>query len=383
MGKKEIKAVVILLIILIIAMLKHHTPLPSIMGHYIFEYLIVVVGYLGLSIYIWFQQRQRAEIKIRTQGNINIWAIIFSSIYIIFIFVGGIIDGFGKNVYRTDLIYILINITTIIFTGVMSLWIRHFIINSVKKKYRMLFIIAVIIICVISNYRFEQLFEFKDLEHFISFYASFVIPFIIMQIWLSYIIVKGGIVPAVMTYLICHVPFYILSVLPNLKWLTAIFIKSIIPLLSIWMMNEIIEKMTKRQKWRDRKKDNPLSFMIVCVFSVILIWFSVGVFPIYPRVVLTGSMIPALQPGDVAIIESKASDEVNVDDVLFFRTKGNKGIDVIHRVIDIDDGFITTKGDNNPAPDSELVSSGQVEGVMIGKVPYIGRLILLLKRGIR
>lgn len=381
MVKKDKKAIIILAITLIIALLKQ-SPIPSIIGHYLFEYSIVVTGYLCLSIYVWFQQRQRAQIKLRMQGSVNAWAIIFSSIYLVTIFFGGLIDGFGKNAFNTDLIYIFINMTSIILVGVMSLWVRHFIINAVNKKYKVVFIISTIIVCIISNYRIEQLLRFQSLEKFIIYYASFVIPFIVMQIWLTYLIVRCGFAPAVITYIICTTPFYVLKILPNLKWLTAIFIKTFVPLLGIWLMNDIIKKMIKRPKWKERSKDNPISFMVVCVLSVILIWFSVGVFPVYPRVVLTGSMIPVLKPGDIALIERKEPDEVKVDDVLFFRYKNNNGVDIIHRVVDIKNGLITTKGDNNPNPDSEAVSFNQVKGVMIGKIPYIGQLIIWLKRGI-
>ena len=36
--------------------------------------------------------------------------------------------------------------------------------------------------------------------------------------------------------------------------------------------------------------------------SVAIIWFAVGLFPLYPSVILTGSMEPDIMPGDVVLV---------------------------------------------------------------------------------
>ena len=114
------------------------------------------------------------------------------------------------------------------------------------------------------------------------------------------------------------------------------------------------------------------------IISVLIIWFAVGVFPIFPTVILTGSMEPSLYPGDIAIMRKVKPENIKDGDVIqYFR----RNIFIIHRVIDIDeDGEFQTKGDNNSAPDSELIGVGQVRGKMIGTVPKLGMLRLILTR---
>ena len=39
------------------------------------------------------------------------------------------------------------------------------------------------------------------------------------------------------------------------------------------------------------------------VTGVLIIWFAVGLFPIYPSVIITGSMEPLIKPGDIVLLK--------------------------------------------------------------------------------
>jgi len=118
--------------------------------------------------------------------------------------------------------------------------------------------------------------------------------------------------------------------------------------------------------------------MITSIVSIGIIWFSVGVFPIYPSVIATGSMEPMIKPGDVILI--KKTDDVKLNDVVQFK---RDDILIAHRIIDIvedDKGkSYRTKGDNNSAPDFELVKGEQIKGKVVKVVPKIGWPTLLVK----
>ncbi|MFW5964129.1 MAG: signal peptidase I, partial [Natronomonas sp.] len=88
-------------------------------------------------------------------------------------------------------------------------------------------------------------------------------------------------------------------------------------------------------------------------------------------VVLSGSMEPAISPGDVVIV---ASGPVAVGDVITYRT-GND-VPTTHRVIEEVDGAYRTKGDANENADAGLVDPSQVLGSVVVVIPLIGYVIL-------
>lgn len=88
-------------------------------------------------------------------------------------------------------------------------------------------------------------------------------------------------------------------------------------------------------------------------------------------VVLSGSMGPAIAPGDVVIVDAGSS--IAVGDVITF----DRGSDVstTHRVVDVVDGAYQTKGDANENVDAWLVQPDQVLGRVVFVFPFIGHVI--------
>ncbi|RLI19871.1 signal peptidase I [Candidatus Bathyarchaeota archaeon] len=109
----------------------------------------------------------------------------------------------------------------------------------------------------------------------------------------------------------------------------------------------------------------------------------------YPlEVVISGSMIPTLQVGDLIIVEGGLNGEsIRADetrgDIIIFPKPGNPEELIAHRAIEKIRGsegfYFRTKGDNNPVPDRWLIFEGEVVGKVIGKIPLIGFLFTSLQ----
>lgn len=104
-------------------------------------------------------------------------------------------------------------------------------------------------------------------------------------------------------------------------------------------------------------------------------------------VVLTGSMEPAFQRGDVLFLWNRQSQN-NVGDVVVYETN-QKDIPIVHRVVrehhNDKKQFILTKGDNNPVDDLSLygrkknyLSQDDIVGTVKGYVPKVGYITILL-----
>jgi len=89
-------------------------------------------------------------------------------------------------------------------------------------------------------------------------------------------------------------------------------------------------------------------------------------------VILSGSMEPAISPGDAVIVD--ASAPARVDDVVTF-DDGNE-VPTTHRVVDVVDGQYVTKGDANENVDGSSVPPEAVLGRVVLTIPLIGYVIL-------
>jgi len=97
------------------------------------------------------------------------------------------------------------------------------------------------------------------------------------------------------------------------------------------------------------------------------------------RIVLTGSMEPAISVGDVIITVPITRKAPQIDDVITYQAKRFNGENVAvfsHRIIDgdIENGFIV-KGDANKSPDPQKPKAEDILGVVIFAIPFIGKLL--------
>ncbi|WP_162616447.1 signal peptidase I [Xylanimonas allomyrinae] len=97
-----------------------------------------------------------------------------------------------------------------------------------------------------------------------------------------------------------------------------------------------------------------------------------------PLTVLSGSMEPALAPGDLVVVRPTPADRLQIGDVVTFQPVSADPTLVTHRVTGLTlgrDGVhgLTTQGDANSAPDEPIVAD-QVMGKVLYSVPWVGRL---------
>lgn len=103
----------------------------------------------------------------------------------------------------------------------------------------------------------------------------------------------------------------------------------------------------------------------------------------YPVAVVEGkSMETTLFDGDLIIVQgtiNKSNIEPDVNIIVFHNPTDWDHL-IVHRVIDritINDNiYFKTMGDNNQIPDHFYVPSNNIEGIVIGSIPRLGRIML-------
>jgi signal peptidase I len=113
-----------------------------------------------------------------------------------------------------------------------------------------------------------------------------------------------------------------------------------------------------------------IAVVILLVIAGVIFIKAVPGWGIY--VVKSGSMEPAINPGDIVItgpVGGTLTGDIAPGKVITF-TMGKET--VTHRVVSVDNGSVKTKGDANEDPDASAVSNSQIKGVYLFKVPYLG-----------
>lgn len=152
----------------------------------------------------------------------------------------------------------------------------------------------------------------------------------------------------------------------------------------------------KKRKRRANRIKNIIN-IVVYMFLVPLLIYNVTLiaqavinpnetpsfFGIKTYVIISGSMQPKLEIGDIVIVKKVKAEELQIGDIISFR----QGESVItHRITNIviqnGETQYKTKGDNNNAEDSGTISQDIIEGKVVKSVPILGKLALLLQHKI-
>lgn len=120
-----------------------------------------------------------------------------------------------------------------------------------------------------------------------------------------------------------------------------------------------------------------VGFVLLTVMLTFSILSFAGV--VKARIVLTESMKPSINPGDIVLSINPERVPPKVGDVVTYtarRFDGSAVASFTHRIIsgDAKSGFVM-KGDNNPAPDTQKPTLADISGVVFYTIPLIGKLL--------
>jgi signal peptidase len=168
---------------------------------------------------------------------------------------------------------------------------------------------------------------------------------------------------------------------PDLSWTAQALLGTLVPLTGFWLLYGLCgtDIKGKTRALGSRVRFHALRWALGSATVVALVWFSLGLFPIYPTLVGGASMSPALHAGDVAIIAQVPANEIQPDDIIEFT---NGDIKVIHRVVDIvDEGdsvAFVTQGDANANSDAVPVPASHYDGKVLFALPKVGSVRVML-----
>lgn len=382
--RSNIKRILVIAAIIGIYLVEN-SPVKGFVKGSTFTYIIMPVSWI-LVIFIWKMTRKiRPMTKIKHKRSLKFWASYFGLMYIVINMLGGLVDGFGRSPYNHTIGGIIVNV---IFVGTALVGrecLRGTLINSGRKQENIILFILVALLMTVVKYPITRYMTIRTVEGLIQFAAQHFLPNLTNSIFASYLVFVGGPLTSVIYLGMIEAFIWISPILPNLKWITSAFIGIMSPIFFMMFFSELPLSQESRQRKKEKYEDSTLSWVITTVVSIGLIWFAVGVFPVYPSVIATGSMKPIINPGDIILVKkitnTRDMEDIKEGDIIQFR---KDSILISHRIIGIEKvgggniQFIT-KGDNNKEIDWEPVSSQNVKGMVKHILPKIGWPTLLIK----
>lgn len=131
-----------------------------------------------------------------------------------------------------------------------------------------------------------------------------------------------------------------------------------------------------------------VSIILLSIYSYILISSKLypekipAIFGYKPFIVMSGSMTPIINKGDLIIVKKVDCNLLKTGDIIAFKTEDNKVI--THKInnVDIQNGQkkYITKGDNNNSIDEGYVLAKDIEGIYVSKISGLGNILLFIRK---
>lgn len=343
----------------------------------------IIWGVMSLLI-VYAIPKKHIKGQVKHKQTVYIWAFNAAVAFIIMSLIAGFFDGFGKSPYDHSLMGILQNSIIIGSALVGQELVRAYVLNSTLGRESKWPIPLMIGLMTFINIPLVQLTNMTGSQEMMTFVANIFLPTLSENMLATYLVVYAGPVASVIYLGLVEAFEWLSPILPDLSWLTKGMIGMSVPIGALIMISQAYMKLTGHFKSYREKETKVYEWLPVTVICVLIIWFTVGVFPIYPSAIATGSMKPGINPGDVVLVK-KVQDRADIEalqigDIIQFK-KGS--ILVNHRIIDIveeeDEMKYRTKGDNNSAQDADLVATEDIKGTIVQVIPKIGWPTLILK----
>jgi signal peptidase len=352
-------------------------PIDSFARTYVIQ--PILWGLLAWAIFV--LPRYRTAGGLRVKAAVIQFALIIGFFQVLLYVIGGLFSSFGISPYSFTPKSIL---TNLVFVGTMLVGMelsRAWLINRLGKKHTVLALAFVAVLYTLLSIPLARITSLTlDLSS-ISFMNSTVLPALAENLLASFLALMGGPLAAIVYRGILQAFWWFCPILPNLSWAFMGLIGTVVPIVGLVLANGLRLSRRRPGQARREKEGSLAGWIVTTVVAVAIIWFAVGLFPVHPTTVISGSMRPTMDVGDVVIIAKVSADTIKAGDIIQFREA--EGVTTVHRVVEIQENegqtVFITQGDANSEPDVNPVLPGNVVGKAIFDIPKIGWAAIAVK----
>jgi signal peptidase len=346
-------------------------------------YLLQPLLWLCLALILWKYRHSTIRFRLVPNSMIVV-SLLVACLQVATLVWTSLFTSFGQSPYLHTPLYLIVN--TLFFTSqliglemsrasILRVWHRHHLTLRVG---------LVTLLYAGLSLSFTQLVR-VDMAPlpFVTFLISTGLPAIAESFLATYLALLGGPVAAIAYRGLLMAFEWYSPILPNPPLAIRALIGVLVPIIGVLIITETtptallrrvgVLASTRRRNMRRSPRASSAGWITVSVICIVIVWASTGLLGFYPSTVISGSMAPTLDIGDLAIITPIDAASLRVGDVIQYRVDD---ILVVHRIVAILSSentlLFTTKGDANYAFDPDPVFPHQIHGRLLGTVPKIG-----------
>ena len=303
---------------------------------------------------------------------------LISIAYIVLYFYLGFIVGFSKSPYSHTLMGYMKNIFEIFIPIIAIEYTRSILVNRNKKNKKV--IVLLILLFFLLEVRLNIISaNFGNKENLFKYICSTIIPLFAGNLLFTYLTLHGG----YKLPIIYRISEKIIPILFPLVTSTDWFMNGAIGVIVPAIIYILFKYKFVRMKDDDGKRvksdsgTSKVAYAVAIVVAVFLVSFMIGLFKYEPIAILSNSMDPAFNRGDVVIFEKLDESQLRSlqkGSIIVYKIGNQNVAHRIEEVVKNNNGTVSfrTKGDNNNAPDVRLVEVNQILGVYVFHAKYLG-----------
>ena len=352
-------------------------PIDSFVRTYVIQ--PILWGLLAWAILV--LPRYRSAGGLRLKATVIRLALVIGFFQLALYVIGGLFSSFGKSPYSFTPAGIL---TNLVFVGSMLVGMelsRAWLITRLGKKHTLLAVAFVAVLYTLLSLPLVRITGLRPELASITYVNSTVLPTLAESMLASFLALLGGPLAAIAYRGILQAFWWFCPILPNLPWAFKGLIGVVVPIVGLVVANTLRTSRPRHRQARRERQGSLAGWVVTTIIAVVIIWFAVGLFPVQPTTVISGSMRPSLDVGDVVIIAKVSADTIKPGDIIQFREA--EGIATVHRVVEIqeieENMVFVTQGDANRAPDPDPVLADNVVGKVIFSIPKVGWAAIAVK----
>lgn len=379
--QRSIAACFLISVLIILIYLIDTPSIAALMNNFIFSYVLKPALWLLVILLVWKLPKVHQKAKLRYNSFLLWWSFYFAFIYLAVFVAAGFVEGFGKSPYGHSITGILLNVLLVGSAIAGREIARSYVVSSLSKDENYLVFILISIFMAVMNIQLSSFFTLKSFKDIVIFMAQYFVPELGKSLFATYLVFLGGALPSIIYLGVIEAANWLSPIIPNLNWITTCLFGTMCPIFSFLILQNMYAKESRQRRRERGEKENLPVWIVTALFSIGTVWFLVGVFPIFPSVIATGSMEPMIKPGDVVLVKKDISiNKLNVGDIIQFK---DDNILISHRIVEKVEvngkECFKTKGDNNTIADDKLVKPENIKGTVVKVIPKVGWPTLLLK----
>lgn len=204
----------------------------------------------------------------------------------------GLFEGFGRSPYSFHVAGLLVNAWTLSCHILGEELSRAWLVNRLAGRRKPALVIPIALAFPLLSLPLSGIPPFSDRVAILRFLGRDALPAISNSLARSVMAYAGGPLPAIAYRGVLSLFWWFSPIIPDLSWSAVALIDTVVPVLGVFIAHtEYVSAGRSRTRLRDSRKD-ALSTIVAALTGMLMVWFSLGLFPVYPSVIVTGSMQP-------------------------------------------------------------------------------------------